>query len=183
MSSPVVARRYAKALLELGRESGELDVLVRDFGLIAETYKTSADLRAMFLAPLVSDSDKVAVVRELAQRSGIGKTATNAWLLLVERRRADSLPEVAIALRGLADAERGKVRAEVRTAIALSEAYRARLAASLEKRMGRAVTLDVTVDETLLAGLVVRVGDTVFDGTLRARLADAGASLGAAASN
>ena len=177
MSSPVVARRYAKALLELGKESGDLDALVRESASVAALYAESADLRGLFVSPLVSDADKMAIVRELCAKSGFGKTTTNVWLMLVERRRADAMPEIAAALRTFADAERGTVRADVRTAGPLSEAYRARLSAALEKRVGRAVSLHVTTDESLLAGLVVRVGDTVMDGSLTARLSGASESL------
>lgn len=177
MSSPVVARRYAKALLELGRESGELDTLVRESAAVAELYAASAELRGLFVTPLVSEADQAAVVRELCAKSGFSKSTTNAWLLLVERRRADLMPEISVALRAFADAERGTVRADVRTAAPLSEAYRGRLAAALQKRVGRAVSLHVVVDETLLAGLVVQVGDTVLDGTLTARLAGATQAL------
>ncbi len=177
MSSPVVARRYAKALLELGKESGELDVLVRESAEVAELYAQSADLRGLFVSPLVSDADKAAIVRELCAKSGFGKTTSNVWRMLVDRRRADAMPEIAVALRTLADAERGTVRADVRTAAPLSDAYRARLSTALEKRVGRAVSLHVTLDESLLAGLVVRVGDTVMDGSLTARLGSASESL------
>jgi F-type H+-transporting ATPase subunit delta len=91
-------------------------------------------------------------------------------LLLVDRRRTKTLPYVARMLRELADARKGVVRAEVTTAVALADAYYARLQAQLEKMTGKRVVVDRVIDPTLIAGVVTRIGDRIFDGSLRTRL-------------
>lgn len=170
MSVSLVARRYAKALLELGVEQGELDRVVDEVGAFAEAWVSSADLRNAIENPLVPHLAKKAVVSELADRIGAAATVRHAVLLLVDRRRTKTLPYVAQTLRELADTRKGVVRAQVTTAAPLGEAYYARLQAQLEKMTSRRVVIDRRVDESLIAGVVTRIGDRVIDGSLRTRL-------------
>jgi len=107
---------------------------------------------------------------ELADQIGATPTTRNALLLLVDRRRVRALPHLARSLSELADARKGLVRAEVTTATPLSEAYYGRLQAELERLTGRRVLVDRKTDSALVGGVVTRIGDRVFDGSLRARL-------------
>ena len=170
MSVSIVARRYAQALLELGVEQKELDRLVDEMGLFAETWETSHDLRNAVENPLVPHAAKKAVVNEIADRLGAASTVRHAILLLVDRRRTKALPYVARTLRELADARKGVVRAEVTTAVQLGETYYARLQAQLEKMTGKHVVIDRHTDASLIAGVVTRIGDRIIDGSLRTRL-------------
>ncbi|MCL2722938.1 MAG: ATP synthase F1 subunit delta [Polyangiaceae bacterium] len=166
----VIAKRYAAALLELGSEAGQLDALVDELGRAAEAYESSRELRSAFEDPLLSASAKKAIMHEVSDRLGLGVTAKNALALLVDRRRVRALPAIAVRLRELADQKRGIVRAEVLAAMPLSEDYFVRLQRELERVTGRRIALDRKIDPSLLCGVVVRVGDTVFDGSLVARL-------------
>jgi F-type H+-transporting ATPase subunit delta len=170
MSIAIVARRYAKALLELGTESGQLDKIVDDFATVADAWATSAELRNALENPRVPHPNKSAVMGELADQIGATPTTRNALLLLVDRRRVRALPHLARSLSELADARKGLVRAEVTTATPLSEAYYGRLQAELERLTGRRVLVDRKTDSALVGGVVTRIGDRVFDGSLRARL-------------
>jgi F-type H+-transporting ATPase subunit delta len=170
MSVSIVARRYAQALLELGIEQGQLDRIVGEMASFAEAWETAADLRNAIENPLVSHAAKKAVVGELADRIGATPTTRHALLLLVDRRRAKTVPYVARMLRELADARRGVVRAEVTTAVPLGDAFYARLQARLEKMTGKRVAVDRRVDSSLIAGVVTRIGDRIIDGSLRTRL-------------
>ncbi|MGA7124592.1 MAG: ATP synthase F1 subunit delta [Polyangiaceae bacterium] len=170
MSVSIVARRYAKALLELGAEHGDLDRLVDEIAAFAAAWETSADLRNAIENPLVPHAAKKAVVGELAERLGASATVRNTMLLLVDRRRTATLPYLARMLRELADERKGVVRAEVTTAAPLSDAYYARLQLQLEKMTGKRVAIDRRTDESLIAGIVTRIGDRVVDGSLRTRL-------------
>jgi F-type H+-transporting ATPase subunit delta len=170
MSVSLVARRYAKALLELGVEQGELDRVVEEVATLANAWTSSADLRNAVENPLVPHLAKKAVVSELADRIGATTTVRHTLLLLVDRRRTKTLPYIAQTLRNLADVRKGIVRAEVTTAAPLSEAYYARLQAQLEKMTARRVIIDRRVDESLIAGVVTRIGDRIIDGSLRTRL-------------
>jgi F-type H+-transporting ATPase subunit delta len=170
VSVSIVARRYAQALLELGVEQHNLDKLVEDVSGIAAAWETSPELRNALENPLVTHDAKKAVMRELADRVGATPTTRHALLLLVDRRRTKTLPYLARTLRELADARKGVVRAEVTTASALSDSYYMRLQAQLEKLTGKRVVVEKRTDPTLIAGVVTRIGDRIFDGSLRTRL-------------
>jgi F-type H+-transporting ATPase subunit delta len=170
VSAPIVARRYAQALLELGVAQGNLDKLVDDLETVAGAWETSQDLRNALENPLVAQAAKKAVMSELVEQIGASPATRNALLLLVDRRRITILPYVARTLRQLADAQKGIVRAEVTTATPLGEAYYTRLQAQLEKMTGKHVVVDKVTDPSLIAGVVTRIGDRIFDGSLRTRL-------------
>lgn len=166
----VIATRYAKALLELGKESGDLDRLCDDVARLSAAYESSAELRDAVESPLVGPDAKRAIVQEIAEKLETTLTAKNAVSFLCDRRRMRALPGIAKALRELADAHEGVLRAEVATARPLDAAYLAKLQAQLERVTGRKVVLETREDRTLLAGVVARVGDRVFDGSLQSRL-------------
>lgn len=166
----VIAKRYATALLELGSESGQLDGLVDELARAAAAYDASAELRAAFDDPLVAAGVKKAILMELSERLGLSPTSKNALGLLLDRRRIRALPAIAARLREMADLRRGILRAEVMTAMPLPEDYFEKLQRELERITGRRVALDRKLDPTLICGVVVRVGDKVYDGSLVARL-------------
>ena len=170
MSVSLVARRYATALLELGAESGQLDALVNDIGRAASAYETSVELQHALENPLFSHASKKSVVTELSQRLGLGKTAQTTLQMLVDRRRIKTLPYIFGYLRELSDAKKGLLRAEVTTATPLSDAYYAKLQIALEKMTGKRVAVDRRTDPSIIAGVVTRIGDRIFDGSVRTRL-------------
>lgn len=166
----VIAKRYATALIELGSESGQLDKLVDELQRVAEAYKLSAEMRGAFDDPLIPAQAKKAILGEVADRLGASETTRNAVGLLLDRRRIRALPAIAGKLREMADLKRGVLRAEVLTAMPLPEEYFGKLQQQLERITGRRIALDRTLDPSLLCGVVVRVGDTIYDGSLVARL-------------
>ena len=166
----VIAQRYATALLELGLETRELDSLVDEVQRAARAYAGSDDLRRVLADPLIPALAKQQIVLEIAAGLGLGQTAKNALALLVDRRRIQALPAIAERLRELADERRGVVRAEVLTAMPLPEEYFTQLQQQLERVTGRRIALDRKLDPSLISGVVARVGDTVYDGSLVSRL-------------
>lgn len=170
MIGSVVARRYAKALMELGTEGGQLEALVTQLAAAAAAWESSQELRQAIESPLVPYPQKKAIVGEIADRVGCGPVAKNTLLLLNDRRRMRHLPEIARALREMADERDGVVHAEVISARPLSEDYYTKLKAQLERMTGKKIVVDRREDPSLLAGVVARIGDRVYDGSLRARL-------------
>ncbi|HVJ89869.1 MAG TPA: ATP synthase F1 subunit delta [Labilithrix sp.] len=166
----VIARRYATALLELGSESGQLDALVDELQRAADAYEASAELRTALADPLVPMQAKQQILSEISARLGLGQAAKNTLGLLLDRRRIKALPAIAARLRGLADEKRGILRAEVLTAMPRPEEYFTQLQRQLERVTGRRIALDRKLDPSLICGVVARVGDTVYDGSLLARL-------------
>jgi F-type H+-transporting ATPase subunit delta len=170
MSVSVVARRYATALFELGGETGELDRLVEEMESLAAAWEASAELQGAIENPLVAHDAKKTILQDISEKLGVGHTARNTVMLLLERRRIRTLPLIARYLREMSDAKKGLLRAEVVTAAPLSDAYYAKLQAQLEKMTGKKVALEKRQDPSIIAGVVTRIGDRVFDGSIRARL-------------
>lgn len=166
----VIARRYATALIELGSETGQLDALVDEIGRAAQAFSASGELRSALADPLVSIQAKKGILDEIAGRLGLGPMAKNTLNLLLDRRRIQALPAIAGRFREMADAKRGILRAEVLTAMPLPEEYFNLLQQQLERVTGRRIALDRKLDPTLICGVVARVGDTVYDGSLLSRL-------------
>lgn len=167
--TPPVARRYAKALLDEARAAGELDTVDADLALIGETVAGARDLQVMLGSPVVAPDKKRRVVEALFAGK-IGTRVQRFVGFLFEKDRADLIGGIAEAYRALRDAEEGVAEALVRVPEPLDEAGEARLKESLEARTGQKLRLRVTVDPSLIGGLVVRIGDTVYDGSLRHRL-------------
>jgi F-type H+-transporting ATPase subunit delta len=166
----VVARRYAKALMELGVETGQLEAIVRDLGTLAELMEGSAELRDVSENPQVATAARKAVFTELAQKLGVNPFSRNALLLLIDNGRLRALPNIARALREENDRRAGILRAHVTSATPLNESYVQRLQQALEARFKKKVVVQRDVDPNLIAGVVTRVGDTIIDGSLRSRL-------------
>ncbi|HRG99570.1 MAG TPA: ATP synthase F1 subunit delta [Polyangiaceae bacterium] len=177
MVPAAVAQRYAKALFALGEESRQLDGLVAELTRAATAYDASPDLRAVLENPLVPHAAKRDILKEIATKLSLGASARNTLLLLSDRRRFRALPAIVRELRTLSDKKRGVVRAQVTCAKPLTPAYLERLRVQLERMTGNKVELDVATDPELLAGVVARIGDRVYDGSLRSRLREIRAQL------
>jgi F-type H+-transporting ATPase subunit delta len=165
----VIARRYATALLELGVESGKLDSLVDEIANAAQAYEASPELRSALADPLVPIAAKHGIVNDLAQRLGLGQAAKNVVTMLLDRRRIQAIVPISERLKEMADEKKGVVRAEVHTAMPLPEEYFTQLQAQLERVTGRKIALDRKLDPTLICGVIARVGDTIYDGSLLSR--------------
>ncbi|MGZ3423081.1 MAG: ATP synthase F1 subunit delta [Polyangiales bacterium] len=168
--SSVVARRYAKALIELGVETNQLDAIVREISAVAEAVEPSAELRDVRDNPQIPMAARKAVFVEVAQKVGAGQLTRNAIGLLADNGRLRYLGSIAKALREEADRRAGVVRAVVSSAAPLSDVYVQKLTQALEARYQKKVVVQREVDPKLLAGVVTRIGDTIIDGSLSARL-------------
>lgn len=167
-----LGRRYAKALLELAREQGEVDSVLRDVGALAGAWKTSADLRELVRNPVVPRPALKATVDAVMEKLGCSRLVRNTVKLLADKGRLPHLEEVLHALEELAEAETGRVRVEVVSAKPLSDAYYDRLTEKLKRVTDLKVVLVKKQDPSLIGGVVTRVGDQVFDGSLSNRLSE-----------
>jgi F-type H+-transporting ATPase subunit delta len=167
-----LGRRYAKALLELARENGQVDQVLRDVGALSDAWKASAELREIVGNPVIPKPALKASVSALMEKLGCSKLVQNAVNLLADKGRLGHLEDVLHALESVAEAETGRVRVEVVSAKPLSEAYYSQLEEKLQRVTDREVVLVKREDPSLIGGVVTRVGDRVFDGSLRNRLSD-----------
>ena len=170
MRTSPLARRYAKALLELANEKNLGARVGKDLQDLAATWEQSPELRGVFENPAVTSEPRRKVVEALATRMGLQPLTTNTLKLLSDRGRFRYLGEIAEAFTTLSEADAGALRAEVTSASALPESYYSRLQAELEKATGRKVSLVKKQDPELIGGVVTRVGDKVYDGSVRHRL-------------
>ncbi len=166
-----IAARYASALFELAKEDKALKALEADTDALEAALKASADLRDLIGSPVYSREEQGAAMAAVAGKMGLSALTSNTLALMAGKRRLFVLPQLLAQLRGLIAAEKGEVTAEVTSAVPLTPAQAKELAATLKKRVGKTVKLKTAVDETLIGGLVVKVGSTMIDTSIRAKLA------------
>jgi F-type H+-transporting ATPase subunit delta len=169
MSESVVAERYARAIFELGLESGQLAMLTDQLRTLANTYRDSPELKRVFTDPRVTEDQAHKVIDAIARRLALNPLAKNALLVLVQRRRIQALPDIVRRLVSLTDERTGVLRASVTSAAPLTDAQAQKLSEELERLTGKRIVLERLTDASLIAGLVTKIGDHVIDGSLRGR--------------
>lgn len=169
MREPTIARNYAEALLALARRAQDLAGWGRMIADVAGAVETDVRLRRFLEAPQVSAEQKKAVLRKAYE-----DRAPRHFVLflqkLVDNRRQMLLPQIAAQYHNLMDEAEGRVHAQVTVARPLDDAGRDAVAASLGRTLGKRVVPHVNVNPAILGGVVVKVGDTVMDGSVRRRL-------------
>jgi len=177
MNQGQIGGRYAQALLELGEEAGELEQLVLALGRFAEAYESSRELRRDLSNPTFPLAERNAALRALAARLSVSELGQRSLLLIAKRRRLEALPEIVRQLTSLYDQKSGILRGHVVTATAMPDAYFAGLSASIGRTAGKRVLLTHSVDESLIGGALLRIGDATIDVSIRGRLAQMQQSL------
>jgi len=177
IGSGVLARRYAKALFDLGREIGSPSALLEELDGIAGMAGEHADLARVLFTPLYPREQRRSVVTALAQRMGLGTTIRSFLLILVDENRTSLLPAIRDELEALVDRAAGRLQAQITSARPLSQEEIERLRGALSRRVNAELVLDVKVDPQLIGGVVARVGDLLLDGSVRTQLASLAESL------
>ena len=170
MISGSLARRYAKAVFQIGVEQGGLDKLGTDIRSFAAAMKESHELEAVLTSPAIQRAERRKIVDALLQRLGVVSTTRNLLYVLLEGERLGTLPAIARELDRMIENKAGRVSAEVVSAKPLEPAQLSELVAVLEKLSGKKVTVQKREDPELLGGVVAKVGDTIYDGSLRTQL-------------
>lgn len=171
-----VARRYAKALYEEAQAGGVLDTIDDDVQAIRQALDGSRELALFFESPIVAPEKKAAVIEQLF--AGKAHDLTMRFLrLLIEKGRENLVPSIARAYGEARDEQRGIVEAHVKSAAPMGADEMESLKARLERQTGKTVRLRTQIDDSLLGGIVVRIGDVVYDGSVRQQLATLRSSL------
>lgn len=160
----MIARRYAGALYEQAEHSSEVEAVDDDMNLIKESLVGAPELVRFFASPVISREKKSSSVKALFE-SRIQKLTLNFLLLMVEKGREELFPEVVRAYQSLRDSQMGVVQVTARVAKSFDEEEKEALLATLEARLGKKARLVIQVDPSLLGGIVVKIGDTVYDGS------------------
>jgi F-type H+-transporting ATPase subunit delta len=156
---------YASAVFDLARAEGELDRVEAEFLAVGQAVEKSPELRSSLTDPQLPLDRKQAIIDDLIGGRASKLTVGLVQFIVGQGRSAD-LPEVARAFVEKTAESRDRAVAEVRSAIPLDDATVERLTAALNKATGKRVEVKVIVDESVIGGIVARVGDVVIDGTL-----------------
>ncbi len=166
-----LAGRYATALFELAEEADTLSEVETDLAAVKGALDESADLRDLIASPIYSREEQAAGVEAVAKAMGLGDLIRNMLGVMAAKRRLFALPATCDAFAALLAEKRGEVTADVTAAAKLTKAQQTALAKALKETVGKDVKLNVAVDESLIAGLVVKVGSRMIDTSVRAKLA------------
>ena len=172
-----VARPYAQAIFEVAQENGALDELSESLGTASELM-SDGQVAAFLARPSLDDQQRLEFLQELFANAvgkdsvfaGGSRHGTNFLKLLLENGRVVALPEIAAQFGALKAAVENTVDAVVTAAAPLSAEQEEEIVASLRERLGRDVRISTEIDKNLIGGAVIRAGDVVIDGSLRARL-------------
>jgi len=162
--------RYASALFDLANESGAVAAVESDLEKLDEAILASDDLSALIRNPQISREAAAQAVDGVGGLLGLSDLTRKFLGVLATNRRLSALPDVVRAFAAIAAAARGEVTAEVTSAHPLSPAQLKTLTAKLKEREGKDVKIKANVDPEVLGGLVVRIGSTQIDSSIRTRL-------------
>jgi F-type H+-transporting ATPase subunit delta len=165
-----VAERYASSLFELALEAGSIDGVGADLNRFQALIDESEDLRRLVASPVFSAEEQQKAVTAVAEKAGISGIVLNFIKVVAGNRRLFALPGMIRAYREIAAEHRGEVTAEVTSAHALTAAQENELKSALKGVTGKDVTVAVTIDPSILGGLIVKVGSRQIDTSLRTKL-------------
>ncbi len=165
-----IAERYATAIFAISKESKSLAKLETNLNDLAQALDDSADLRALISSPVVTRDEQGAVMAAIGKKMKLVPEMQNGLGLMAEKRRLFVLPQLVARLRAMIAEDKGEVSAEVTSAKALTKAQADKLAKTLKERVGKDVKINATVDESLIGGLVVKVGSKMIDTSIRSKL-------------
>jgi F-type H+-transporting ATPase subunit delta len=166
----VVAQRYAAALADVAVEHNSADAVKRDLAAFIEMFYGTPDLRNALESPAVNGEVKNKVIATIAARAGWNVAVRNFMSLVVDHRRTEILREIEQTFSEELNARLGVEEAEVTSARALSAEEKKELTRALERRTGKKIEARFRESEALLGGAVVRLGSTIYDGSVREQL-------------
>lgn len=178
MISSDLAKRYARAFFDIAVEEGKIEDYGRDLATFASLVVQNKALQEFLANPIFELKSKKNVVEELLGRTRISGRTANFLRLLVDKQRVGILGEVENAYKELMDKSLKKVRVSVRTAYPLTAELEQALRNRVAEMTGKDVEMTVEDDSSLIGGLVVRVGDTLYDGSIKAQLGNIRKLLG-----
>ncbi len=167
-----IAARYATAIFQLAKEEKSLPAVEKDVDALDAVLKDSADFRDLIHSPVYSREAQGKAVTAIAKKMDLSQNLTNLLGLMASKRRLFVLPQLVRALRELIADEKGEVAAEVTAAKELTKAQQDKLAETLKSSVGKDVKINLAVDESLIGGLIVKVGSKMIDTSIRSKLAN-----------
>ena len=171
--------QYANALADVALAQGAADSALKQLADFGAAFAISSELRNFLTSPGVTRDAKHAVIQKIAARVGAGKIIRNFLFIIADHQRTHILPEIIAAFEDVIRQRQGIAEAEISSAVELSAAQQKRFAQTLERLTGEKIQAKYSLDPALLGGAVVRVGDTIYDGSVRNSLNELRARLAA----
>ncbi|MEP2683186.1 MAG: F0F1 ATP synthase subunit delta [Sulfitobacter sp.] len=170
-----IAERYATAVYDLAREANQVeanqvDAIEGDLTALEAALTDSDDFQRLITSPLYTREQQAQAIKVVADKMGLTKTMASTLALMAQKRRLFVLPALVKALRETIAEAKGEITADVTTAKALTKTQSDKLTKSLNASTGKKVSLHATVDESLIGGLVVKVGSKMIDTSIRSKL-------------
>jgi F-type H+-transporting ATPase subunit delta len=167
-----ISSRYAKAIFDLAKEANSLPALEQDLNALAETLESNAELGDLISSPLYSREDQAAAIAAIAKKMQLSELVSSTLGLMASKRRLFVVPALISAVKQMIADEKGEVTAEVTAAKALTKAQKDKLAKTLKATVGKDVIVNVAVDDSLIGGLIVKVGSRMIDTSIRSKLSN-----------
>jgi len=171
--------QYANALADVALAQGAADTALKQLGDFAAAFSESSELRNFLTSPAVPREAKHGLIEKIAARIGAGKIIRNFLFVIADHQRVHILPEIVASFQDVIRQRQGIAEAEISSPVELSAAQKKRFAQTLERLTGKKIQAKYSLDPTLLGGTVVRVGDTIYDGSVRNSLNEMRARLAA----
>ena len=162
--------QYANALADIVLQQGAAEPTRKQMADFRAAYEESAELRNFMASPAVSREAKHGVVEKLVARLGASRIIRNFLFVIVDNQRTHLLPEIAASFEEVLRQRQGIAEAEVSSAVPLNDKQKAALLRNLETATGKKIQANYSLDPALLGGAVVRLGDTIYDGSVRNQL-------------
>ena len=169
MSSLIASRRYASALLSAAEEGNFLDTIVEELQVIKEVLEHSRDLVHALRSPLVKGDKKIHILEEVF-RGSVGEKMFLFLKLVARKKRAGLLPEIIDEFQILLDEKRGIINVDVTSAVQLSDEQTDELVTMLAAFTGKKIRARMAVNEQFIGGVAVKIGDTIYDGSISHQL-------------
>ena len=170
MKNLAIARRYAKALLLIGKEDGQVGTYRDELDRFASLMEQEKQLNQAITNPLYDASDRRKVMQNLIEKLGLSKVMTSYLLLLFDKGRIGYIDDINDFYQNLADELKGIARASLVSATRLSAKTVEEIRTVLSERIGKEIILEVEQDPDLIGGIVTKIGDLVLDGSIKTQL-------------
>ena len=166
----MIARRYAKALVNLAENEKDLDNTGKHLNSITEVYKENLELRQVLSDTKVSSGIKLEILKDVLSKIKVSKLVDTFIRYLLAKRRIDFLPDIERAFNLLLQEKLGRIEANVTTASELPKDTVKKLVDAISSYSGKEIEVNVTIDPSIIGGIVTRIGSTVIDGSIQTYL-------------
>jgi F-type H+-transporting ATPase subunit delta len=167
----ILAKRYAKALFAIGKEDGKYETYNEALQAFADLFTATPEVKDALTNPLYPLDVREKAMAAMVKSMDMDKIMGNFLNLLVEKKRADILPEIAEGFQIMVDEDKNISHGSVISAVKLDKKLQNKVQATLEKLTGKKVELTASVDPSIIGGIIAKVGDLVLDGSIKTQLA------------